>query len=284
MHNKKADIENQMDSQSESYPDEKIRMFPMFQFRYNMRCYFAEYFGCTVTLLFGNSIIANVAFNHDLESEYWILIALGWCFAFTMGLYVSMGNSGGHLNPAVTIAFAVFGKFSWKKVPGYIIAQVLGCFTGSALAYAIWRSRFDPFDGGKRQTTGEFATAFIFANYPMPTNTVWDNFFTEVVATTLLLFVVLGMFDHRMTPAKGFEPIAVGFLIFIITLCFGKTSGSSINPARDLGPRLFTAIAGWGSEPFTASNYFFWIPTVGPICGAILGTGLYEFFIIPNSE
>ncbi|PVU84624.1 hypothetical protein BB559_007519, partial [Furculomyces boomerangus] len=115
MHNKKADIENQIDLEHDSYPVEKIRMFPMFQFRYNMRCYFAEYFGCTVTLLFGNSIIANTAFNQDLQGEYWILIALGWCFAFTMGLYVSMGNSGGHLNPAVTIAFAVFGKFSWKK-------------------------------------------------------------------------------------------------------------------------------------------------------------------------
>ncbi|PVU89254.1 hypothetical protein BB559_005166 [Furculomyces boomerangus] len=284
MSHAKVDISYEKDVQIEDAQTEKIRMFPMFQFRYNMRCYLAEYFGCTVMLIFGSSIIANITFNAELGSEYWLLIAFGWCFAVTMALYVSMGNSGGHLNSAVTISAAVFGRFPWKMVPGYLLAQFLGCITGSAITYGVWKSRFDAFDGGKRQTTGEFATASIFATYPMPTNSTVQNFFTEMLCGTLLLFVLQGIFDHRMMPAKGFEQIAVGFLIFIISVCFGKTSGSSMNPARDFGPRVFTAMAGWGSEPFTAANHYFWVPIVAPICGGILGTGLYEFFIIPNLD
>ncbi|PVU99525.1 hypothetical protein BB559_000628 [Furculomyces boomerangus] len=277
------DVSNVKNPQAQN-EDEKIRMFPMFQLRYDMRLYFAEFFGTAILLFFGNSVVANVVFNPELGPETWILITMGWGFGLAMALYVSMGNSGGHLNPAVTISAAVFGRMPWRRVPGYIIAQVLGGFMGAALTYGVYRSRFDPFDGGKRQTGGEFGTAGIFATYPNPNNSTWDSFFTEMILTFVLVFVIQGFFDNRMLPAKGFEPVAVGLLVLAIGLCQGKQTGYAINPARDLGPRIFTAIAGWGSAPFTAANHYFWVPIVAPICGGILAVAFYDFFIIPNLE
>ncbi|OMJ18324.1 Aquaporin-7 [Smittium culicis] len=263
---------------------EVVRMFGLYNMRYNLRHYFAEFFGTMVLLFFGNTVVANVVLNPDLATESWVLITLGWGFGLAMALYISMGNSGGHLNPAVTIAAAVYGKFPWKKVPGYIFSQVLGAFMGAAFTYAVYRSRFTPFDGGVRTVTGNTATGGIFCTYPDPNNTRWDSFFTEMLLTAILVFCIQGFFDPKMTPAKGFEPVAVGLLVLTIGICAGKMTGYAINPARDLGPRIFTAVAGWGSTPFTASNHYFWIPIVAPIVGAILGQGSYELFIIPNLD
>ncbi|PVU95799.1 hypothetical protein BB561_001595 [Smittium simulii] len=259
-----------------------VRLFGMLGFRYRYRLYFAEFFGTMLLMLFGNGAVATTKFNPAFAEFAFFLNVIGWGAGISMALYCCIGNSGGHLNPAVTISYAVFGRFPWSRVPGFIAAQILGAFTGAAMAYAIFRSKFDEFDGGKRQTLGEFGTAGIFTTFPDPDNTIWDNFFTEMLLTAVLLFSIQGFFDKRMSPAKGYEPIAIGFLVLIISITNGNMTGNANNPARDFGPRLFTAIAGWGSDPFTAAGYYFWIPIVAPIFGAIIGVGLYEFFIIPN--
>ncbi|PVU93382.1 hypothetical protein BB561_003318 [Smittium simulii] len=273
---------NEKFSAIESTDLSSIRMFGMLEFRYRYRLYFAEFFGTMLLLLFGNGVVATTKFNEGLAGSAFVLIVFGWGIGLAMALYCCMGNSGGHLNPAVTISAAVFGRFPWSRVPGFIAAQVLGAFTGAAMVYAIFRSKFNGFDGGKRQTLGEFGTAGIFTTFPDPANTRWDSFFTEMLLTAVLLFLIQGFFDKRMLPAKGYEPIAVGLLVLAIGTTNGIMTGYAINPARDFGPRLFTAIAGWGSGPFTAAGYYFWIPIVAPIFGAIIGVGLYEFFIIPN--
>ncbi|PVV02502.1 hypothetical protein BB560_003042 [Smittium megazygosporum] len=261
-----------------------LRTFGLLEFRYRFRNYFAEFFGTLLLLLFGNGVVALVKFNPSFGPAGFLMITIGWCFGLAMALYPSMGISGGHLNPAVTIAVAIFGRMPWSRVPGYIFSQILGAFTGAAMVYGIFRSKFDPFDGGKRQTTGQYATAGIFATYPDPDNTRWDSFFAEMVLTAILLFVIQGFFDERLTPAKGFEPIAVGLLVLTIGITCGTMTGYAINPARDLGPRLFTLAAGWGTEPFTAAGHYFWIPIVAPIVGGTIGVAMYEFFIIPNLD
>ncbi|OLY77609.1 Aquaporin-3 [Smittium mucronatum] len=252
--------------------------------RYRLRHYLAEYFGTLVLIFLGSSVVALVFLNPDVESESWLLINFAWGIAVAMALYVSMGSSGGHLNSAITISAAVYGKLPWHRVPGYIFSQILGAFTGSALTYGVYRSRFDPFDNGVRSVSGPTATGGIFCTYPNPYNTHWDSFFTEMLLTAILVFVVQGIFDPEMTPAKGFEPFIVGLLVTAIGMTTGRLTGSAMNPARDFGPRLFTAVSGWGSAPFTASGHYFWIPIVAPVIGAILGQGAYGLFIIPNRD
>ncbi|PVU97992.1 hypothetical protein BB559_001822 [Furculomyces boomerangus] len=260
------------------------RMFSYFDHRYRMRHYFAEFFGTALLIFFGTSVNATVTFNPGFAPAKWVIITLGWGFGLGNALFVSMGNSGGHLNPAVTISGAIFGKFPWRKVPGYVLAQILGAFFGSALTFGVFRAKFNEFDGGSRQTKGPQATAGIFATYPDPANSVWDSFFTELLLTCILVFVIQGFFDDKMTPAKGFGPIAVGLLVLSIGISAGTTTGYAINPARDFGPRLFTLAAGWGAKPFQVDRYYFWNPIVAPIVGGILGHFLYEFFIVPNKD
>ncbi|PVV00921.1 hypothetical protein BB560_000669 [Smittium megazygosporum] len=258
-----------------------IRIFGALELRYKLRRYFAEFFGMMILVIFGDGIIATVTLD-DFGQIGFIMIAFGWCFGLAMALYISMGVSGGHLNPAVTIAMALFKKMPMSHVPGYLISQFFGAFAGAAIVYGNFSAKFDSFDGGVRQTTGKYATAGIFATYPDPENTVVGCFFTEMLLTGLMLFILGGIFDKHLTPARGFEPLAVGFMLFVLIISTGAMTGSPMNPFRDLAPRIFTSIAGWGSAPFTAYNYHFWIPIVAPTIGAILGIGLYEFFIIPN--
>ncbi|OMJ11178.1 Aquaporin-9 [Smittium culicis] len=262
----------------------KFRMFGLYQLRYKYRHYLSEFFGCVVMIFFGVCSVSTFSFYEQLMSEYWLIVALSWGAAITMALYVSLGNSGGHLNPAVTISMAVFGRFEWKKVPGYIISQLFGCIVGAALSFSVYIEKYNAFDGGVRQTVGPKATAYIFASYPDANNSNMNGFYQEFLVSCVLLFVLQGIFDHKMAPAKTFEPIIVGMLVFVITATTAVVGSSNMNPARDLGPRIFTAIAGWGSEPFTVANHYFWVPVVAPIIGGIVGTGLYELFVIPNND
>ncbi|OMH80433.1 Aquaporin-9 [Zancudomyces culisetae] len=261
------------------------RAFPLYGLRYAMREYLAEFFGTALLIFFGNTVVATVTFNETFAPAKWVIITFGWGFGLAMALYISMGVSGGHLNPAVTIANAVYGHFSWIKVPGFIFCQVLGAFFGAALTYGVFRPQFHTFaPDGKLHVGGDYGTGGIFCTYPNPKNSTWDNFYTECLLTGILMFVIRSMFEPKLTPVNGYAPIAVGLLVFTIGLCVGTTTGYAINPARDFGPRVFTAIAGWGSEPFTASNHYFWNPIVAPIVGAIVGFGLYELVIIPNED
>ena len=189
-----------------------------------------------------------------------------------MGIYASAGVSGAHLNPAVTLAFAAFRGFPWRKVPAYVLAQTAGAFAGAAVTFVTYREAFDHFDGGVRQVAGDKATAGIFATYPQPfLSAVPGGFVDQVVGTALLLLVIFALGDRRNAgPASG-GPVLVGALVVLIGMTFGFNAGYAINPARDLGPRVFTAIAGWGSEVFRAGGGWWWVPLVAPCLGGLLG-------------
>ncbi|PVU90689.1 hypothetical protein BB559_004491 [Furculomyces boomerangus] len=251
-------------------------------FRYSIRSYLAEFFGTLIFVFFGTGSVAAVTFQPDLRPVGWLLISFGFGFGIAMGIYVSIGISGGHVNPAVTIASAIFRKFPIFHVPFYILSQLLGGICGAALTYFIYMQKFTPYDGGTRKTTGTKSTAGIFATYPDSENTNIVSFFTEVILTTVFLFCIQGFVNTKIPQTTSYTPLAVGLLILVISISFGTMTGFSLNPARDLGPRLFTLMAGWGTNPFTAFSYYFWIPVVGPILGAILGIFLYDCFIIPT--
>jgi MIP family channel proteins len=238
----------------------------------------AEFLGTLVLIVFGTGVVAEVTLSHG-SGGMPLSIHLAWGLAVTMGIYVSAGVSGAHLNPAVTLALAVLRGFPWRRVPIYVLAQTGGAFAGAALTFVTYREAFDAFDGGTRQVAGAAGTAGIFATYPQPFLSLAGGFVDQVVGTALLLLVIFALGDRRnAAPASG-GPVLVGALVAAIGMSFGFNAGYAINPARDLGPRLFTALAGWGGEVFRAGNGWWWVPLVAPCLGAVLGGLVYDALV-----
>ena len=245
----------------------------------------AEFLGTFVLIVFGTAVVAQVVLSGNANGTY-LSINLGWGLAVTMAIYVSAGVSGAHLNPAVTLALAVHRGFAWSKVIPYCLAQVAGAFTGAAVTFITYRDAFNHFDGGTRLVTGAKATAGIFSTYPQDfLSNVPGGLVDQIVGTALLLLLVLALGDQKNFAAEGrLQPILVGASVVLIGMTFGFNAGYAINPARDLGPRLFTAAAGWGGEVFTAGNSWWWVPIVGPLIGGVLGGYVYDLCITKHQK
>jgi MIP family channel proteins len=240
----------------------------------------AEFLGTFVLIVFGTAVVAQVVLSGGSHGGY-LSISLGWGLAVTMAVYVSAGVSGAHLNPAVTLAAAVHRGFPWRKVLPYCVAQLAGAFVASAVTFATYREAFAHFDGGVRQVTGPHGTAGIFATYPQDfLSTVPGGLLDQVVGTALLIVLIFALGDRRnLAPEASLGPLVVGLAVVLVGMTFGYNSGYAINPARDLGPRVFTALAGWGGEVFRAGHHWWWVPIVGPCVGAVLGGYAYDLLI-----
>ncbi len=247
----------------------------------------AEFLGTFVMICFGAGVVAQFVLSSGVNGSLFA-INLTWGFAVTLAIFVAGGVSGAHLNPAVTLALAARRGFPWGKVIPYSIAQVIGAFSASAVVMLVYREAFTAFDGGVRAVTGEKATAGIFATYPQTYLSTFGGLIDQIAGTALLLLVICALTDTRNLPAAGnMGPLFIGLLVFVIGTAFGMNAGYAINPARDFGPRLFTAIAGWGAEVFRAGNHWFWVPIVGPLIGGVLGATVYDLLIgkhFPESQ
>ncbi|EMC99176.1 hypothetical protein BAUCODRAFT_31504 [Baudoinia panamericana UAMH 10762] len=200
-----------------------------------------------------------------------------------LGVYTS-GISGGHINPAVTFANCVLRKFSWKKFPIYVLAQISGAFCAAGVVYGNYKSAIHVFEGGPDVRTvpgyAENATAAIFATYPASFMTTTGRFFSEFLASALLMFSIYAVKDDGNLGAGSLTPLALFFILFGIASCFGWETGFAINPARDFGPRLMTQLLGYGHHVWTAGMHYFWVSllvamnrciansTRGAYCGA----------------
>ncbi|MBZ5560751.1 MAG: MIP family channel protein [Acidobacteriia bacterium] len=236
----------------------------------------AEFLGTFVLIVFGVGVVAQVVLSKQANGGY-LSINIGWGLAVAMGCYVSAGVTGAHLNPAVTLALAVHRKLPWGKVVPYSIAQLAGAFVASAVVYVTYREALGAFDGGVRQVLGAQGTAGIWATYPQPFLSTTGGVVDQVVGTALLVGIILGITDTRNSaPPAGTTPIVVGLLVVLIGATFGFNAGYAINPARDFGPRLFTSVAGWGGEVFTAGNNWWWVPIVAPCLGGVIGGWVYD--------
>ena len=241
----------------------------------------AEFFGTFILLTFGIGVVAQFVLGGGKNGEY-LSVNLGWGLGVTFGAYVAFGVSGAHLNPAVTLAAAVRRRgFPWSKVVPYVAAQFAGAFAASALVFLTYREALDRFDGGVRQVSGALATAGIWATYPQPYLSAFPGgFIDQVVGTALLLAVICAVTDARnAAPVAALQPVLVGLLVVAIGAAFGVNAGYAINPARDLGPRIFTAMAGWGGGVFTAGNHWWWVPVVAPCVGAVIGVYAYDLLV-----
>jgi MIP family channel proteins len=237
----------------------------------------AEFFGTFILIVFGVGVVAQVVLSRQTAGSY-LSINVGWGLAVTMACYVSAGVTGAHLNPAVTLALAVHRRCPWNKVVPYAFAQLTGAFVASAVVFVTYHEALSAFDGGVRQVIGPQGTAGIFATYPQPFLSVFPGgFVDQIVGTALLVGVIFGITDSRNSPAPaGLAPVVVGLLVLLIGATFGFNSGYAINPARDFGPRLFTAVAGWGGDVFRAGNGWWWVPIVAPLIGGTAGGWAYD--------
>ena len=230
-----------------------------------MEAYLGEFIGTMILIILGDGVVAGVLLrNSKAENSGWVVITLGWGMAVAVAVYCVGQFSGAHINPAVTIGFAVSGQFDWAQVPGYIIAQLLGAFVGAVLVWLAylphWAETADP--GLK---LGVFSTAPAIYNTPA-------NIITEVIGTFMLVFGVFGIIANDL--AGGLAPLLIGLLVLGIGLSLGGPTGYAINPARDLGPRIAHAvlpIAGKGGSDWG----YAWIPVVAPVIGGILGAVVY---------
>ena len=199
-----------------------------------------------------------------------------------LGVYVS-GLSGAHLNPAVTLSNCIFRRFPWRKFPGYFLAQLLGAMAAAAVVYANYKSAIDVFEGGRGIRTvpgySTTATAGIFCTYPAEFMTRTGMFFSEFLASAILMFCIYALKDDKNLGAGNLTPLALFFVIFGIGACFGWETGYAINLARDFGPRLVSYFLGYGSEVWSAGGYYFWVPMVAPFLGCAFGGWLYDMFL-----
>jgi glycerol uptake facilitator protein len=236
----------------------------------------AEFLGTMVLILFGNGVVAMVTLfgtGEGVKGGY-TNVTFAWGLGVTMGLYVAGRVSGAHINPAVTLALAVFRGFPWRKVLPYAAAQTAGAFTGAALVFWNYRPAFAKADPLLERTAGIFATFPAFPEAPMA------GFVDQVLGTALLLLLVLAIVDERNQPlGSGLTPVAVGLVVVAIGMSFGGMHGYAINPARDFGPRLFTVLAGFRHNGLTDGSGVFWVPIAGPLAGALLGAWIYDTFI-----
>ena len=237
----------------------------------------AEFLGTLILILFGDGVVAMVLlFGKGIPGEVvhggFTNITLGWGLAVTMGCYTAGRISGAHLNPAVTIAFALFRDFPWRKVAPYILAQTAGAFLAAGLVYWEYLPAFHASDPKLEHTANVFTT---FPAFPqIPTAGLLD----QTIGTALLLFLVMALIDERNQPlGANLTPVMIGAVVVVIGMSFGGMHGYAINPARDFGPRLFTVVAGFKNNGLTDGSMVFWVPIVGPIVGGILGAAAYDW-------
>ena len=238
-----------------------------------MSPFVAEFVGTAVLLLLGNGVVANVVLNDTKgHNSGWLVIATAWALAVFTGVVVAGPVSGAHLNPAVTLGLAVAGKFAWAQVLPYMVAQLAGGFVGSTLVWVMYKDHFD-------RTPDPLAKLAVFATGPAIRNHV-SNLFSEALGTLVLVFVVFYIVGGEITPTH--TPVGLGsvgalpvaFLVWVVGLSLGGTTGYAINPARDLGPRLAHALLPIKDKGSSEWGYA-WIPVLGPLLGAVLAAGLH---------
>ena len=230
-----------------------------------MSHFWGEFIGTMLLVLLGDGVVAGVLLkNSKAENSGWIVITLAWGLAVTIAIYAVGNISGAHLNPAVTLALAAEGSFEWNRVPSFIVAQMLGGFTGAIMVWLHYLPHW-----GKTEDQG--AKLAVFCTGPAIPN-FWANLLSEIIGTFVLTAGVLFIGANEFT--EGLKPVIVGALVVVIGMALGGTTGYAINPARDLGPRVAHFLlpirgkgpSGWGYAP---------VPVIGPVIGGFLGSAFY---------
>jgi glycerol uptake facilitator protein len=239
-----------------------------------MNAFMAEFVGTMLLVLLGDGVVANVLLKGSKGNNAgWIVITTGWGLAVAVAVYCVGVVSGGHINPAVTLALATIGQFEWWKVPGYLVAQFAGAFVGAVLVWLAYLPHWGVTED-KGAKLGVFCTGPAIRRPSL-------NVITEVIGTAVLLIGVLAIPSVKnLSPESGFStgfgPFLVGVLVWSIGLSLGGSTGYAINPARDLGPRIAHAVLPIPGKRDSDWGYA-WVPVAGPIIGGVLGALVYKW-------
>lgn len=238
-----------------------------------MSPFVAEYLGTAVMILLGGAVVANVVLKGTKGNNGgWIVITTAWALAVFVGVTIAGPYSGAHLNCAVSIANLALGKLDLITTLTYIAAQFLGAMTGAFVVWLMYKDHFDATDDAEAKQA-VFCTAPAIRNLPI-------NLVSEIVGTFVLIFTILHFTDAKMSDDSviglgTIGAIPVAFLVWVIGLSLGGTTGYAINPARDLGPRIIHAILPIKNKAGFDAGYA-WVPVLGPIIGALLAVALYS--------
>lgn len=237
----------------------------------DMSMYIGEFVGTALLLLFGNGVNMTCSLKHSYgKGAGWIVTTVGWGFAVMISAYAVGWLSGAHLNPALTLALAITGRFAWNLVFGYIVAQVLGGIAGATLAYLTYKVQMD-------EEPEASVKLGVFSTGPSIDVPVW-NVVTEILGTAILVLGILALGYGEVGIQAGNGALFVGLLIVLIGMAMGGATGYAINPARDLGPRIAHAILPIKGKGDSNWKYA-WVPIVGPIIGGILGAVIFDAFL-----
>ena len=279
----------------------------------SIRVLLAEGLGTFILIMFGCGAVHSTVLT-GAQSGVW-QVAIVWGVGVALAAYCVGGISGAHINPAITIALATWGRFSWGKVGPYIAVQLIGAFLAAAVLYGIFRPSIDAKHeqlGVKKGDPGSIITASCYGEFfPTPGSAALDvqsrwsdenwkayqvrvttneAFVAEVVCTALLALVVFAVTDSKNpgAPAPYLGPLVCGLTVAALISVIGPLTQWCLNPARDFGPRLFTYFAGWGSAVIPGPNGhgIVTVYIVAPIIGAIIGGGIYDRLLRPafNSD
>ena len=246
-----------------------------------------EFLGTALLILLGDGVVAGDVLLNKTSDK--MMITTAWGLAVALAVYLCGRLSGGHVNPAVTLALAARGEFPRSRVLPYWGAQLAGAFVGALLVYADYAEAFRAFERNEQLVRGAMeggkligtaaGGAGVFATYPA-FDDPWRNVLSEFLGTAVLL---LGRPGPDRSPQRRTRRLrraaGAGRPVWTIGLSLGGLTGYAINPARDFGPRVASAMLGWGTSVFRSHGGYFWIPIVVPLAGGLAGTFLYDLAI-----
>jgi glycerol uptake facilitator protein len=247
--------------------------------------FLAVFFGTFVLILLGDGVVANVGLGPRVAGTgyNWNTIAFGWAFA----VIASGVISGADNNPAVTLAMAIRGATPWSKVLPIMIAEFGGAFVGALGVYLVYRDGLVAAGNPNVWSTGPgtifSATSFGAASgSPVGAYSMWTASMAEFFGTLVLMWGILGNSDKRNAAFSKAGPFVIGGIILVIGLCLGGPSGYSLNPARDLAPRLFGLVS--GTQGLFTDLYWLITPVLVPFIAAPIAGILYDWFFASEPE
>lgn len=206
--------------------------------------------------------------------------ALAGGVGLMLAVYCGINASGACVNPSIALMFCLTGKLQWKRYPLYVVCEFIGAFLAACFVYGIYSESINNFDGGTRQMYGRNATAHIFTSFPKDDLSKTTGFFDIFTGCGLLTGTTCMLIDPNNAKTEfGLIPLALVFLLYGILMSFGVQTGAPINLSIDFSGRVFTYVAGYGSEVFSRGNYWFWIPPVACICGTLVFVTTYQLMI-----
>lgn len=230
--------------------------------------FLAELLGTGALILLGDGVVAGVLLARSkAQNSGWIVITTAWAFAVFVGVIIAGPLSGAHLNPAVTLGVALNGGIGWDLVPVYWAGELLGAFLGAVLVFL----HYYPHWGETEDADLKLA---VFSTGPAIRTPAW-NLLSEIIGTFVLMFVIFAFGQPKTAAPADLGAIPVAFLVLVIGLALGGTTGYAINPARDLGPRIAHFILPIPGKRDSDWGYS-WVPVIGPLVGAALAYLVYN--------